>query len=180
MLQTLGLYRGQEWTGSRITDHLIMKRVVTILLVALIVLCTSVLCIGWILGRPVQTKIGNPPRDLNAESVEFPSDSGTIVKGWWCQIEQSQHVILLLPGIRANRLSMLDRARFLRRAGYSTLLIDFQATGETKGEHITFGWKESQTSSLRLNSFTAFDLQIALALSEARWAVRLHCSLPLR
>ena len=38
---------------------------------------------------------------------------------------------------------MLDRARFLRRAGYSTLLIDFQATGETKGKHITFGWKES-------------------------------------
>jgi fermentation-respiration switch protein FrsA (DUF1100 family) len=39
---------------------------------------------------------------------------------------------------------MLDRARFLRRAGHSTLLIDLQATGETKGEHITFGWKESR------------------------------------
>jgi fermentation-respiration switch protein FrsA (DUF1100 family) len=39
---------------------------------------------------------------------------------------------------------MIDRARFLRRAGYSVLLIDFQATGETKGDHITFGWKESR------------------------------------
>jgi pimeloyl-ACP methyl ester carboxylesterase len=39
---------------------------------------------------------------------------------------------------------MVDRARFLRRAGYSVLLIDFQATGETKGDHITFGWKESR------------------------------------
>jgi fermentation-respiration switch protein FrsA (DUF1100 family) len=35
-------------------------------------------------------------------------------------------------------------AIFLRRAGYSVLLIDFQATGETKGDHITFGWKESR------------------------------------
>jgi fermentation-respiration switch protein FrsA (DUF1100 family) len=39
---------------------------------------------------------------------------------------------------------MIDRARFLRRANYSVLLIDFQATGETKGNHITFGWKESR------------------------------------
>lgn len=37
---------------------------------------------------------------------------------------------------------MLDRARFLHAAGYSTLLIDLQATGESKGEAITFGWRE--------------------------------------
>jgi pimeloyl-ACP methyl ester carboxylesterase len=39
---------------------------------------------------------------------------------------------------------MIERARFLHRSGYSVLLIDFQATGETAGDHITFGWKESQ------------------------------------
>ncbi len=39
---------------------------------------------------------------------------------------------------------MVDRARLLRRAGYSILLIDFQATGESKGDRITFGWKESR------------------------------------
>ena len=39
---------------------------------------------------------------------------------------------------------MVERARFLRRAGYSAMLIDFQATGETTGDHITFGWKESR------------------------------------
>jgi alpha-beta hydrolase superfamily lysophospholipase len=37
---------------------------------------------------------------------------------------------------------MVRRAEFLRRAGYSTLLIDFQATGESAGEAITFGWRE--------------------------------------
>jgi uncharacterized protein len=39
---------------------------------------------------------------------------------------------------------MVGRARFLHGAGFSVLLIDFQATGETKGDHITFGWKESR------------------------------------
>jgi alpha-beta hydrolase superfamily lysophospholipase len=37
---------------------------------------------------------------------------------------------------------MVRRAEFLRQAGYSTLLIDFQATGESAGEAITFGWRE--------------------------------------
>jgi uncharacterized protein len=37
---------------------------------------------------------------------------------------------------------MVRRAEFLRQAGYSTLLIDFQATGESDGEAITFGWRE--------------------------------------
>ena len=76
--------------------------------------------------------------------VTFVSDSGANVHGWWCPIQNGHGAVLLLPGIRANRLSMVDRARFLRRAAYSVLLIDFQATGETKGDHITFGWKESR------------------------------------
>jgi len=117
----------------------------------LIIVATSVgavvICVfsaGWLLAHPVQRRIGNPPADLNAEPVTFASDSGANVHGWWCPIQNASGAVLLLPGIRANRLSMVDRARFLHRAGYSVLLIDFQATGETKGDHITFGWKESR------------------------------------
>jgi fermentation-respiration switch protein FrsA (DUF1100 family) len=39
---------------------------------------------------------------------------------------------------------MLDRARFLSKAGFSVLLFDFQAHGESSGEHITFGYLESR------------------------------------
>jgi fermentation-respiration switch protein FrsA (DUF1100 family) len=48
-----------------------------------------------------------------------------------------------MHGVRANRLSMLERARFLSHADYSVLLFDFQAHGESTGEHITFGQLES-------------------------------------
>ena len=37
---------------------------------------------------------------------------------------------------------MVRRAQFLRAAGYAALLIDFQATGESPGDAITFGWRE--------------------------------------
>jgi uncharacterized protein len=121
-----------------------MRRLLVIFgaLIGIPVVC--VIFAGWLLARPVQTRIGNPPADLNAQDVTFASESGADVHGWWCPIQNGSGAVLLLPGIRANRLSMVDRARFLRRAGYSILLIDFQATGETKGDHITFGCKESR------------------------------------
>ena len=46
--------------------------------------------------------------------------------------------------MRSNRLEMLSRARFLKDQGYSALLIDLQAHGETAGEKITFGLRESE------------------------------------
>src|SRR2546430_2957835 len=121
-----------------------IKRFLAVSAAAAIVAVAGVFAIGWPLATPVQTHVGKPPEDLGARPVEFKSDSGATVHGWWCPTTTSRGAVLLLPGIRANRLSMVDRARFLRRAGYSVLLIDFQATGETKGDHITFGWKESR------------------------------------
>lgn len=121
-----------------------MKWLIALTAILVVLAVVGVAFVGWILARPVQTRIGNGPAELNAQAVTFRSDSGAEVAAWWCPLPDSRGTVLLLPGVRANRLSMVNRARFLRRAGYSTLLIDFQATGETKGDRITFGWKESR------------------------------------
>jgi fermentation-respiration switch protein FrsA (DUF1100 family) len=128
-----------------------MKRFVAACATLLFVTVVGAIAVGWMLGRPVQVRIGDPPADLNAEPVNFKSDSGANVHGWWWKVRNSRGAVLLLPGIRANRLSMVDRALFLYRAGYSVLLIDFQATGETKGDRITFGWKESRDAIAAVN-----------------------------
>jgi alpha-beta hydrolase superfamily lysophospholipase len=52
-------------------------------------------------------------------------------------------VILLLHAVRADRTMMISRARLFQRHGFSTLLIDLQAHGETPGTAITFGKRES-------------------------------------
>ena len=98
--------------------------------------------LGSELSRPVPARIGSPPDELNAESVEFSSESGSTIHGWLSKGAEKHGTVLLLPGVRANRRSMLSRARMLHAAGYSTLLIDFQATGESPGDAITFGWRE--------------------------------------
>ena len=56
-----------------------------------------------------------------------------------------------MHGVRANRLSQVERARLFRAAGYDVLLFDFQAHGESPGELITFGYLESRDAEAALS-----------------------------
>ena len=47
--------------------------------------------------------------------------------------------VVLMHGVKGNRLAMLRRARLLHTEGFSVLLFDFQAHGESTGTRITFG-----------------------------------------
>ena len=124
-----------------------VKKLAFIAAAAAIGAVASVFIVGSRLSSPVQVSIGDPPADLHAEDVAFKSSSGALVHGWFARATDAKGVGILLPGVRANRLSMVDRARFLHAAGYSVLLIDLQATGETVGENITFGWLEAHDAA---------------------------------
>jgi uncharacterized protein len=99
---------------------------------------------GSVLTAPVRQSIGDAPADLAARKVQFESRSGATIHGWFIPGKKNAGAIILMHGVRANRLSMLDRARFLSKAGFAVLLFDFQAHGESSGEHITFGYLESR------------------------------------
>ena len=99
---------------------------------------------GTVLVAPVHQSVGDPPGDLATRVVQFQSQSGATIHGWFIPGKKGAGAIVLMHGVRANRLSMLDRARFLSRAGFSVLLFDFQAHGESSGDHITFGFLESR------------------------------------
>ncbi len=101
------------------------------------------LLVGELLTRPATQAIGPPPRDLGAVAIELPAGRTGRVAGWFVQGRPGAGVVLLLHGVRANRRQMLGRARFLKAAGYSTLLIDLPAHGESAGDRITFGARES-------------------------------------
>src|SRR6476661_2014001 len=143
---------------------MLMKRVVAACAILILITIICAMSAGWLLAHPVQTAIGIPPADLNGEPVTFASDSGATVHGWWCPVRNANGTVLLLPGIRANRLRMVERARFLRRAGYSILLIDFQATGETQGDHITFGWKETRDVLAAIDFIRQADATVPVAI----------------
>lgn len=92
----------------------------------------------------VNQPVKSCPVELKCENIEFSSDSGTTVKGWFVSGEKGQGAIILMHGVRANRAAMINRMKFLNTDGYSVLAFDFQASGESQGKQITFGYLESR------------------------------------
>jgi uncharacterized protein len=100
---------------------------------------------AWILGsklvEPANHKV-SMPADFSARSVTIPG-AGHSIAGWWVDKGEESPVILLLHAVRADRSTMVSRAQLLTKHGFSVLLIDLQGHGETPGEAITFGRRES-------------------------------------
>ena len=106
-------------------------------------LCAAFL-VGTLASAPAPVAIGAPPPDLPIGSVSIESKSGSRLSGWLVHGQPLGGAVLLMHGIRANRLEMLARARMLHKHGFSVLLFDFQAHGESPGRHITFGYLEAK------------------------------------
>jgi fermentation-respiration switch protein FrsA (DUF1100 family) len=91
---------------------------------------------------PANRVIGEPPKDLPVVSATIDSESGSRIAAWCIPAEESEATVILLHGIRGDRRSMLGRAKLLHQAGYSVVLIDLQAHGESPGAQITIGHLE--------------------------------------
>lgn len=118
-----------------------MRRAHLLLIFSITALCAGALFAlraGTLLSAPAQRQVGPAPADLPVTAVEF---SG--LKGWFIPARAGAPCVVLMHGVRADRRSMLERARLLHREGYATLLFDFQAHGESAGRQITFGYLES-------------------------------------
>lgn len=106
--------------------------------------CVCVFLAGSVLIAPAPASIPDTALRLPHETVEFRGPSGNVVHGWFVPAaSDARGTIVLMHGVRANRLSMVGRAEILHRAGYAVVLFDFQAHGESPGDHITMGWLES-------------------------------------
>jgi len=62
------------------------------------------------LVRPRPRTVGDPPADFEAETVRIPSDSGSVLAGWYAPRPDAKGAVLLLHGFQATRLQMLDHA----------------------------------------------------------------------
>jgi pimeloyl-ACP methyl ester carboxylesterase len=128
-----------------------MKELLTRLVVGVAVVAVVVIAATWMAAgdltdpaNPANHDIGRPPLDLEASNITFASGSGALIHGWLSHGKPGQGTVLLLHGLRGDRREMLSRAEFLRARGYSVLLIDFQAHGESRGSQTTFGDLESR------------------------------------
>lgn len=107
----------------------------------------ALLAAGKFATLPANRAIGVPPDDLKADAVFAMDSLGRSIKGWSIDGAPDGNAVLLLHGVKADRRSMVRRARFLSAEGYSILMIDLQAHGESPGDHITFGQLEAKSVS---------------------------------
>ena len=99
---------------------------------------------GSLLVAPNRSSKHAPPPDLPVQEVSLESASGSRLSGWFIDSDQACGTVVLLHGVRADKRAMVARAKFLAEAGYGVLLFDFQAHGESGGDHITFGYQEQK------------------------------------
>lgn len=114
------------------------RAMVITLLVLTLVGIALVYAAGSVLSAPANRAVPPAPADLQAQTVEFAQ-----VHGWLVSTGAPGPCVVLMHGVGADRSSMIERARWLKQLGYSSLLFDFQAHGETPGEKITFGYREA-------------------------------------
>ena len=112
--------------------------------IALAIVVLAWWAVPMLITYPSHARVGAGPPDLPIENVSFSSEPGIALRGWYIPGRRGGGAVLLLHGVRASRLMEIGRARFLHQAGYTVLAFDFRAHGESGGNRITFGYRESR------------------------------------
>jgi alpha-beta hydrolase superfamily lysophospholipase len=120
--------------------------VVSIFILAILMSFAFCWVVGGSLIAPAQKAVELPAAFAGTE-VSFASDSGANLRGNFLKGEFGKGVVILMHGVRGNRGAMARHAGFLHARGYSVLLFDFQAHGESAGRKITNGYLESRDAS---------------------------------
>jgi hypothetical protein len=91
---------------------------------------------------PAPSRVDIPP-DLpfQVEAVTFPGGSGLKMAGWYVPARNGA-TIILLHGYGGNRTAMIWHAGILVKAGYGVLMYDERASGESEGDHRSYGWED--------------------------------------
>ena len=80
---------------------------------------------------------------LDVETVEFQSDDGIPLRGWWNPGDARKPVIVFVHGLNRSRLEHLERAAESHKRGYGVLLFDLRDHGESGSAYTTLGIVES-------------------------------------
>jgi len=83
----------------------------------------------------------------HAEDFNVTASDGTPLRGWKVHPATSNgDWVALYHGVADNRYGVLSYAEMLLRNGYSVVMMDARAHGESGGPTATYGWKERDDS----------------------------------
>jgi alpha-beta hydrolase superfamily lysophospholipase len=79
------------------------------------------------------------------EDFQVTAPDGARLRGWKVRPQEPNGSwVLLFHGVADNRLGVIGQSEILLRAGYSVVMMDQRAHGESGGAIATYGWLERQ------------------------------------
>jgi uncharacterized protein len=91
---------------------------------------------------------GAAKEDFNVRATD-----GVKLRGWKIRPPSPNcDWVLLFHGVSDNRTGVLGHAEFLLRHGYSVVMMDSRAHGESGGDVATYGWKERHDTVAIVNA----------------------------
>jgi pimeloyl-ACP methyl ester carboxylesterase len=124
-----------------------MLRRMVVLLAALSFgyLGVGLLVILWMTGPKRKSPWATPASvGLEYEEVEVLSTDGIRLRSWWVPAEDSGKAAVLVPGWGGYKFEehLLQTLPVYHEAGYSLLMLDLRAQGESDGKRRTLGYRE--------------------------------------
>ncbi|MGA7920828.1 MAG: alpha/beta fold hydrolase [Candidatus Acidiferrales bacterium] len=132
-----------------------MLRLAYLLIVVLAVLALAAGSIGSAIGPGILHPANLDPQplqqteqmlartDATRKDFSVRTPDGVELHGWKIHPPAANgDWILLFHGLSDNRTGTLGHAEFLLRHGYSVVMIDSRAHGQSGGDMATYGWKE--------------------------------------
>jgi alpha-beta hydrolase superfamily lysophospholipase len=101
--------------------------------------------------------------DAVAEDFIVRAPDGVLLRGWKVRPRDANgDWVLLFHGVSDNRAGMLGQAELLLRHGYSIVMMDSRAHGESGGTMATYGWLERQDTRDMVDSLYSTETPRAL------------------
>ncbi len=92
------------------------------------------------------------------EGFTVPAPDGVLLRGWKVRPPGANgDWVLLFHGVSDNRTGMTGQAALLLRHGYSVVMMDARAHGESGGKMATYGWLERRDTHAIIDALNTTD-----------------------
>ena len=162
------------------------RRLLRILLIFLLVPPLIATAMGWLVAPSFLHPVRRPLTpdlireadasfaDTHARREDFlvTAPDGAILRGWKVRPREPNGAwVLLFQGVADNRVGTIGQSEILLRAGYSVVMMDQRAHGESGGSMATYGWLERDDSRAVVDALVSTEHPVHIfALGESMGA----------